>query len=401
MPLFAAQGVAFVAGYGLNAALLVLLDPIELADFGRLREALRWVCALALFGLPTGLLRFAAEHRKERGSLFVTTATAVTLISLLVASVMVLWPQLRQALLLESSAGEMFRVFVWKAPFVGLFAVAIAAAHASGALRRKGGLEALERVAVLVGSVGGALTAGLAGLVVGSLAGSAVAAGIALVATWPKGAARKIKRDAFAAIARVGRARVGVQVLETLRPVVLLQILTVRGGGDAGTALLYGGMLFTLPLIALPERVAQAVFPSMLSETGEAEDLDVRSRRLMRELLAVAVPLLLVAGVVLSLLLPLLKDGAYASSVGTAWILLVGVGAQGVVAHLGYVLLVRHRLHLEALVSGAALVLMSVLAWTLVPRWGADGAAIALSAAMLMRALLLCLIARKPRRTGG
>jgi O-antigen/teichoic acid export membrane protein len=399
LPLFAAQGVAFIAGYGLNAALLVLLEPTELADFGRLREALRWVCALALFGLPTGLLRFAAEHRKERGSLFVTTATAVTLISLLVASVVVLWPQLREALLLESSAGEMFRLFVWKVPFVALFAVALAAAHAQGALRHKGGLEAMERVAVLVGSVGGALTAGLPGLVVGSLAGSAIAAGIALVATWPKDAALRIRREALAGIVSVGRSRVGVQVLETLRPVVLLQILTVRGGGDAGTALLYGGMLFTLPLIALPERLAQAVFPSMLDEEGETADLDARSRRLTRDLTLVAVPLLALAGGALTLLLPLLKGGAYTSSVTTAWILLVGVGAQSVVAHLGYVILVRHRLHWEAVASGLVLAAMACVAWWLVPLWGANGAAGALSAAMVLRAALLWMIARRPARS--
>jgi O-antigen/teichoic acid export membrane protein len=184
-----------------------------------------------------------------------------------------------------------------------------------------------------------------------------------------------------------------------MRPVVLLQILTVRGGGDAGTALLYGGMLFTLPLIALPERLAQAVFPSMLDEDGETADLDARSRRLTRELALIAIPLLALAGGVLTLLLPLLKGGAYTSSVAPAWILLVGVGAQCVVAHLGYVVLVRHRLHWEAVVSGLVLAAMACAAWWLVPLWGANGAATALSAAMVLRAILLWMIARRPAKS--
>jgi O-antigen/teichoic acid export membrane protein len=235
---------------------------------------------------------------------------------------------------------------------------------------------------------------GLSALIAGSLVGSAVAALVSLIASWPRTPPRGIRLVDLAQLFRIGRARTGVQLLETLRPVVLLQILTLRGGGDAGTALLYGGMLFTLPLVAVPERIAQAVYPTMVGSDGETPDLDAQSRRLTFEIVCVAVPLLGLVGLALTFLLPLLRDGAYAGSVASALIMHVGVAAQRESAHLGYQALVRHRLHWDALVSLAALVLMSVLAWQLVPIWGAAGAATALSAALIARAALLAAATR-------
>lgn len=384
-----AQGVAFLAGYALNAALLVLLTAPEVADFGRLQTALRWICAGTLFGLPTGLLRLAPERRADRGALFLSTAVAVALLGVVAAATLDLVPWLRVTLLREGSASAAFAIFAWKAPFAGLFAVSIAAAHASGAFRRQASLETVERAAVLVGSVTGAASWGLRGLVVGSLVGSAVAASAALIASWPHGGRARFRLAQLVDVARIGRARTGVQVLETLRPVALLQILTLRGGGDAGTALLYGGMLFTLPLVAVPERLAQAVYPTMVDEDGETAGLDARSRRLTLELLRLSIPILAVVGVVLTLVLPQLGDGRYAAAVPSAWILLAGVAAQGCTAHLGYLVLVRHRLHLEALASAAALAVTCVSAWYLVPLSGATGAAAALTGGLIVRAGLL------------
>jgi O-antigen/teichoic acid export membrane protein len=193
---------------------------------------------------------------------------------------------------------------------------------------------------------------------------------------------------------RVGWARTCVQLLESLRPLVLLRVISERGLGDAETGVLYAGLLFTLPLIAVPERLAQALYPTMLDETGETADLDGRSRRVLRDLALVAIPLLVIVGGVLTLALPMFKGGAYAAAVPVVWILLPGVAAHGLAAHQGYVILVRHRLPREAVVSALALGTTGILAWLLVPALGPAGGAVALSTALVVRAAGITLVAR-------
>ncbi len=299
---------------------------------------------------------------------------------------------------------------LWVNPFHSLparislivFGATMAVLHAGGRFGRMGGLESGERGFVLTCSIAGVLAAGLSGLVIGSLVASILAAAVSIgfarrevaSATRPARFSWPLLRRLF----RVGWARTAVAFLETLRPLVLLRVITLRGLTDAETGILYAGMLFTLPLIAVPERLAQALFPTMLDENGEAADLDRRSRRLLRELVAVALPLLLAVGGVLTLVLPVFKGGEYADAVRIVWILLPGVAAHGLAAHQGYVILVRHRLPYEAVVSGLALLATATLAFVLVPSWRGTGAAVALSAALVARGVGITVVAHWPGR---
>ena len=76
--------------------------------------------------------------------------------------------------------------------------------------------------------------------------------------------------------------------------------------------------------------------------------------------------------------------------------LLPGVAAHGLAAHTGYVVLVRGRNVRAALVSAATLVVSGAGAWYAAPRWGATGAAAALSIALVLRTVLLHLAVRRP-----
>jgi len=402
VPLLAAQGVLFGAGFALSAVLLHLLPREDLAHLGRLREALRWLVVLGGFGLGTGLLRHAREHREDRGALLVTTWIAAGALSVAAVAALAALPGLRALVLGDRIAEREFLIYGWKAPCLVVFGATVAVLHAGARFGRMGGLESVERVLVLVGAAAGALAGGLRGLVVGSLVASALAAALSIgfARREVAAASRPARLDAglLARLVRVGRARTAVQLLESLRPLVLLRVITLRGLTDAETGVLYAGMMFTLPLIAVPERLAQALYPTMLDEGGETADLDRRSRRLLLELAAVALPLLAAFGGVLTLVLPVFGGGEYAASVPIVWILLPGVAAHGLAAHQGYVILVRHRLAREAVVSAAALVIAAGLAFVLAPGGRAAGAAAALSAALVVRGVGITLVARRGGR---
>ena len=143
--------------------------------------------------------------------------------------------------------------------------------------------------------------------------------------------------------------------------------------------------------------IAQALYPGMVGERGERDDLDASRAGLFREQAVVFLPLLCVYGVALWFALPLLKGGAYAGAVAPALALLPGVAAHGLTAHTGYVVLVRDRLVRAAGVSALALVVAGSLAWWAIPPLGATGAALALSTALLVRGAALVLVARGRR----
>lgn len=397
LPLFAAQGVTFVAGVALSLALVQILPPAELAHFGPLREGLRWAVVPGLMGLSTGLLRVAPERPQDAGNLLLTAWCGAAGLSIATVAALLLTPGLLHLVLQDPVAETAFRLFGWKVPFIALFSIAVAMAHAQGRLVRKGCLEGAERVLVLAGSVTGAVLDGFHGLVVGSLAGSATAAAVGVVVSGGLLSAPdspQFRPSLLPPLLAVGGPRAGVQLVEALRPLALLAVMTHRGGAGAEMGLLYGAMMLTLPLVAIPERVAQAIYPTMLDRSGETPDLDARGRRISRELVLVGLPALLLAGVVLSFVLPVLKGGSYAGSVPALWALLPGVAAHGLAAHVGYVVLVRRRLVAEMGVSLAALAVTVLAAWTLVPALGALGGATALSTGLVVRLLLLALVAR-------
>jgi O-antigen/teichoic acid export membrane protein len=397
LPLLGAQAVLFGLALLLGGALLLFLSREDLAHFGRMREALRWVVVAGTLGLPTGLLRLGAERVGERGALLGTSLAGAGVLSVFVLSAVLLLPGVGGLLLGDEVALGHFVLFGMKAPLVAVLAVAISFAHASGRLGRKAGLEVAERVLVFAGSVAGAAFGGLAGLVLGSLlasaAAAAVAAAVALRQSAGEGSKPGFRRELLGPLLRVGRARTGVMLLEAFRPLLLLRVMTERGGGDAETGLLVAAMMLTLPLVAVPERLAQAAYRDMVGEKGEAPDLSRTGRRLLLELAVLAVPALLLAGGAFHVLLSYVRGGEHAGAAVAVWILLPGVAAHGLAAHLGYVILVRHRLGQEALVSGVTLVATVVLAWLAAPRWGTNGAAGALGAALILRTGLLAVVA--------
>src|SRR6185295_10761760 len=115
------------------------------------------------------------------------------------------------------------------------------------------------------------------------------------------------------------------------------------GPGKPETGLLVTATSLVLPLVGLPEVLAQALYPAMIGPKGESPGLDRVHRRMFRELLVATVPLLVVLGALAMWLLPMLGSGRYAGAVPAVLVLLPGVAAHGLVAHTGYVVLVRDR----------------------------------------------------------
>jgi O-antigen/teichoic acid export membrane protein len=392
LPLYAGQAVVVAAGLGMKVALVHFVFPDESKSMGRftvLNEVLQWTTAVGLFGLATGLQRLYPERVADRRSLVKTAWIAAIGAAAAVTAVVQFVPGLARKLLGDDVAAELFAPFGWKAPAIAATAVAVAALHASGRLRAKAVLEATERVAVAVGAVVGGMGWGLAGVLWGSfLASVAVAAFVS-----PRGGSfeRPLLRD----LARVGRSQLAFVLLDAARFVLVLRVLGHRGATAEERGLFATAAGFALPLVVVPEVLAQALYPSMIGPAGETKGLDRTHRRLLVELVAAWLPLLAVAGAAAAWLLPKAGSGAYAGAVSPFLALLPGVAAHGLVAHTGYVVLVRDRVHEAALAAGAALVVAFGAAWFLAPEHGATGAAAALSVAMIVRSALLVVAARR------
>ena len=392
LPLYAGTAVVVAAGFLLKVALVGWVfrdEPAAMARFSLLNELLQWTCAVGIFGLAQGVLRLWPERVEERTSIVTTAWLAVLAISVTVTALVQFVTPLRDFLLGDAVAADLFAPFGWKAPAIGVIAVGAAAYHAAGRFRAKATLEASERVAVTVGSLAGAVANGLPGLVWGSFVASLVIA----VGIRPRGGApsRAVLRD----LASIGAPQLAVSVFETARIFLVLRIMTERGPGDVATGCLATAIGFATPLVVLPEMLAQALYPTMVGASGERRGLDRQRLRFFVELCAIWLPLLAFAGAAAWLLLPAVGDGKYAGAVAPMLALLPGVAAHGLAAHTGYVVLVRGRNVRAALVSAATLVAAGAGAWYAAPRWGATGAAAALSAALVLRTLLLHVAVRR------
>lgn len=396
-PLLVAHGALVVVGLGWKPALLfVLAAPSDVAHFAVMDETLAWVASFALLGLPTAVLRLAPEHPAERGSIASTAIAMAGLAVALVLGVFAASPALRRWLLGDVVAAEMFVWYGLRLPSLAAVAVLLAMVHAAGRLRRKGALQVGERLAFVVPALGGAWLAGIPGLVAGAVIGSAAAAGTVLLgalpavgdrAAWPS---RRWVRPLLA----VGGVQAGVMLFETARTVGVLRVMTASGQPLAEVAGLGAALALILPAIAGPELIAQALYPRMIGPGGVATDLDGVHGRMLGELVAVFLPLLIVYGLAAAWLLAVARGGALASGAIPALLLVPGVAAHGIVAQTGYVLLVRDRLPRALGVSVVALCVTLGLSVWLVPLLGAIGAAAALSSGLVVRALLLVFSAR-------
>ncbi len=394
LPLFVGQGVVFAAAFLQRPALLFVLAPADFAAFGLLHETLRWAVVVGGLGLATGLLRMAPERPAQRGALLRAASLAVLVASLATLGALLLG---RDWFVGGGAAADELGVFAWKVPCIALGVVCLHSLHAAGRLREKAAIDAADKVLVLGLAVGGAALDGLRGLVTGSLIASAGVALIALrVASRAAGPSERLSPGVLARTFAIGRAHLAFMLFETLRRLVVLRIVEARGSGPQETAQLYAAMALTLPLIALPEMVAQAVYPGMVTARGESADLAASHRGLFRELAVIVVPVLAVYGAAVSFALPLVRDGAYAAAVAPLLALLPGVAAHGLTAHTGYVVLARHRLPRAVGVSVISLATAAGLGWWWMGLLGVTGVAAALSVALILRGALLYRVANAP-----
>ncbi len=398
LPLYAGQAVVVASGFGLKIALVAWIfrdAPKSMGRFTVLNELLQWTTAVGIFGLATGLQRLYPERVADRRSLVKTAWLAAIGMSAVVTATIQFVPGLARKLVGDSVAAEHFAPFAWKAPAIAAIAVAVAAFHASGRLRHKATLEAGERVAVMAGALIGGAVGGFPGVLAGSFAGSVLVA----VLVGPRGGS--FEKPLLGDLARIGRSQLAYLLLDTARLVLVLRVMGHVGADEHERGLFATAAGFSLPLVILPEMLAQALYPSMIGPRGEAAGLDHTHRRLLIELCVAWIPLLAIAGGAAAWLLPTIGSGGYAGAVAPFLALLPGVAAQGLVAHTGYVVLVRDRVHEAAVAAGVALVVAGAATWFLVPGWGATGAAAALSAALIVRSAMLVVSARRGRRKGS
>lgn len=391
-PLLAGHGVVLVSGFLLQVALVAwVFRPEEMATVGLLSQALQWVAVVALAGLPAGLLRHVPARPGEEADLLTTARAFVFLTTVATALTATFLPGPVRSLIGDADAARLFGVYAWRAPPLAHLVLIAAWLHAQGRLRPKAVIESAERVLVLVLALAFAAADGLGGFVVGSIAATILAYLVAY--RWlPRGG--RVRLRLLGPLLRVGAPQLAIGLLETARPLVVLGLAT-RTVGDRDTGLLATAMGFSLPLIALPELAAQALFPGMHGPAGEGRHVRSEATRVVREVLLTGAVLLTVYGVAAAWLLPLAGRGGYAGAVLPLIALLPGVLAHGLSSHAGYVLLIRDRLPATACASAVSVAVAGLLAWQLFPAMGAVGGAIALSAAALVRTAIILVAARR------
>lgn len=398
LPLYAGQAVLLGSGFALNAFLVAgpfRDDTSQMARLTLLTQALQWIVVAMLLGLPGALLRLVPARPADAPDLVTTARLAVGVVALAAVSVVVVVPAAAESFLGDRDAAESFRVFGWRGLCLALTALAVATLHAQGRLGRKAAAECGDRVLILVLGIAGVLAAGFDGLVLGYVAGAAGGTVVAWTLARDRAARPgRFRGDLLRDLLRVARPQLVLTILETLRPFAVLRLATMTIGDDR-TGLLGTAIVFTLPLVALPEMAAQALFPRMLGPDGERDHVAREHRSLVREVVIAGLPLLAVYGALAAWLLPLAGTGRYAGAVAPLLALLPGVLAHGLTAHTGYVLLVRDRLGRAAAASAATLAATVGLAYVLLPRWGAAGGAAAISCALVLRAALFLAAARR------
>ena len=395
LPLYVGQAVVYAAAFTLNVALIFWIfpdAPDAIAHYGIANNVLQWTTVAGIFGLATGVLRVIPEHPEAARDVHRTASLVAFLASLVVYAAVAFVPPLGDALMRDPVAQAGFLVLGLKGPLGALIALTTSTLHAQNRLTAKAAVEGAERVAVLAFGLAGARWLGLPGLFAGSFAGSAVAWGLSLIVVRPE--RWHVRWDLFAQVFRVGRMQLAFFLVETFRPLLLLRLMTDHGPGAAETGLLVTAMSIVLPMVAIPEILAQALYPSMVGRGGETADAEHKHRTLLIEMVVLSIPALLVFAGLAAWVLPKVGDGSYAGAVGAVLALLPGVAAHGLMALTGYVVLLRGRLHLAVVASVVSLAVTWVAARYLVPEWGATGAGVALSLALVVRSGLLLLAAR-------
>ncbi|MCE9636784.1 MAG: hypothetical protein K8T90_13860 [Planctomycetes bacterium] len=404
LPLFAGQAVVLGSGFALNAALVAWVfkgDPAAMGRLGVLSEALQWITVVALMGMPAAVMRLAPARPAARGAILRTASVAAIVAALALAFVAPFPVPFGDLLVGHENTGLLWTYGFRAVPLCAIW-VSTAALHAEGRLHRKAAVEGFERVAVLVCGLAGALLlqrSRIDGLLIGMLAGSCAAWGFAWTSFLRDPAlADRSAAVPFRELLRIGAPQMAISLLESLRPLILLRIAQELVGGDA-LGHLATAKTFALPLVIAPELLAQALFPGMHGPAGEKAHVEGDRKRFIVEIAAAGVVVCAIYGGLAAWLLPAIGTGKYAGAVVPLLILLPGVLAQGATAHTGYVLLVRDRLGKAALVSVLALVVTVFLAALLVPGGGAvhgaTGAALALSAGLVVRSALLLAFARQ------
>jgi len=395
VPLLGAQAAILAVGLLQRPALLIALDPADFGAFGILNETIRWATVIAGLGLATGLLRLAPRRQGEAASLLTTSLVAVLLGSALVVGLVWGVPDVSRLITGERTAASFVGPYSLRVPALVAIALLLASLHAANRLRRKATIEAAVRITMLVAAAAGAFYDALDGLVKWSVAAAFLCAVAALVfGRTANGGPVRPRSDLFTPLFRIGRAQMKLFAVETARLIVILRIAEMRGADQLTVGELYSAMALTLPLIALPEAYAQAAYPRLAQRP---ETMQRRHQRLQREFLIVGSLGLVAYAGLLAWLLPLVRDGQYAGAVPVAVALMPGVLAHGASAVTGYVLLLRDRLPAATVVSALALVAAAAGTWWAVPAYGAVGAAAALSAALVLRCILMIVLVHRLR----
>jgi hypothetical protein len=374
-PIAVAVIIQSAGNLGFHAVVGRLLDAEAYGALGTV------LAAMVVLGVPLGTLQTAAsamvaEHGLGPGTARRTLSRVAMSSVLPAAAVLACASGLRDYFHLDSW-GEAAQL----APYLVASAVLAAARGLLLGAGRTGAVAAtyLVSTALRIG-LGLALVAplGVAGALLGTLAGEVAAVAVAVVLLLPPGLDGDQGRLGLRAVGRAGVTVTGLFLFSTVDLFLARHYLHPGASGSYIAA-----ATVAKTILALPASIMSVVFPQMVAAwPGRG-----RGRVLLTGVIAVAGPALLAGAVVVaapSLVLGLLYGNRYADAAEVVRILAVVAALTSVVAVMTHAALARRAWTIAVPWAGAA---MQV---ALIPLWHATPAQVAAcSAAALVPTLLL------------
>ncbi len=395
LDLSASMVLVMALGFGQNFVLARLLGAAALGHMAVINSVLTVAGLVATAGVTTSILRYGAAERSRAGAWAVYRrglglVTWVSVISTALCAAFALSP----FWVFDPVAGDWMPIVALLLPLQALTSCALAFLQARDRMRDKALLELLVRAVSVGGVLVGALVWGFPGAVVGFVLGMGSASIAPLLRVRdlrePGGVPSVPPRELL---------RFGAWGLLTNALALVLTTADVLSVSafvkDAAAVGVYSLASLFQQVVTIPMRAyLDARFPEMTRASGDPIALRAMRRRMRLHLLLItAAPAALLAALA-PILLPWIFGAEFAASVRPLWILLVGQILWSLGSAQGRSMLAAGWVEGNFWGAGAAAAFAVTANLTLVPRFGAIGAAISTASTNAFFGLVLAVICR-------
>jgi O-antigen/teichoic acid export membrane protein len=390
------MGLIFVLGFVQNLVLARLLGPAGLGHVSILMAALNIGILVGSGGLTTAILRHSAAQKQDRagfsvyrvGMSFGMFSSIAAGAGLAAFSTSRFWP-------FDPVAGAWLPWAAASIPTVVFGTCSIAYLQSRDRMRDKAVLDFLRRAVLAIAIITGVALAGFPGFVAGHVVGSLLGAAVAGIRTWKSRPATTVacpisRRELF----RFGTWSMLTQMLGFVLEAADLLCLSALLGDEVAVGL-YGLAAVLQRFVRIPMLAyLDARFPALTRESATLEQARRVRGRMRIHILCIALVAAGAAAVAGPILVPWVFGADYSGSVLSLEILLVGQVLWSLGAAQGRSLLAAGWVEGNFIASIVAASVNLGANFLLIPIWGAPGAAMATAGTWGVWAVVVNLLSR-------